>query len=155
VKRRFILQAIHPEYACPAFETMFETERLHELRALLGPDAPDDPDFEKHYWLEPADLVALAGRFGIQFDAEGREVLLYERGRLIDDCPYLPHTNYELPLLLEGRKKLARMYFEYPPNTHHPYEEPLRPLRCPGTSAQGSRSRAVRQADPSAQWPGL
>jgi len=33
---RFILQAYHPEYACPAFETMFRVERLEDLQQLLG-----------------------------------------------------------------------------------------------------------------------
>ncbi len=31
--------------------------------------------------------------------------------------PYLVHSGYELPLLIEGRKKLARMYGPYPPMT--------------------------------------
>lgn len=118
VKRRFILQAIHPEYACSEFETMFETEQLDELRALLGPDAEDDPDVEKYYWLEATDLAALAECFGILFDAGGREVVLHARRDLFNDCPYLPHTNFELPLMLDGRKKFARLYHEYPPSTH-------------------------------------
>jgi hypothetical protein len=42
------------------------------------------------------------------------------RWRLSGRTPYLPylsHTRYELPLLLEGRKKLARMSDAYPPMT--------------------------------------
>jgi hypothetical protein len=118
VKRRFILRAIHPEYACPAFETMFETERLDELRTLLGPDAADDPDLEKHYWLEPADLAALAQRFGVAFEGGGRDVALF-RWRGASKPPYLVHTGYELPLLLDGRKKLARFSDAYPPHQHY------------------------------------
>lgn len=59
-RHRFILQAYHPEYACPAFATMFTVERLGELQALLGPDAWSDPEIEMRYWLEPADLAAIS-----------------------------------------------------------------------------------------------
>jgi hypothetical protein len=34
-----------------------------------------------------------------------------------DKAPYLIHTGYELPLLLDGRKKLAFMSHYYPPAT--------------------------------------
>ncbi len=115
--KRFILQAYHPEYACPAFETMFTIERLEDLQALLGPDAQDDPEIEMHYWLEPADLAAIAHRFGIAFDAGDRNVCLC-RWRSRQEPPYLTHTGYELPLMLDGRKKLANIYFEYPPHRH-------------------------------------
>lgn len=115
--RRFILQAIHPDYACPAFETMFETDRLEELRALLGLDAADDEDFAKIYRLEPADIEALSQRIGVSFEAEGREVILIPY-RAAREIPYLIHTGYELPLMLDGRKKFARMTHEYPPDQH-------------------------------------
>jgi hypothetical protein len=115
--RRFILQAIHPDYACPAFETMFETDRPDELRALLGPDAEDDADFAKFYWLEPGDLTAIRNRFGVRFDASGWQTTLRKYTGL-RDVPYLVHTDYELPLMLDGRKKLARMSQEYPPHRH-------------------------------------
>jgi hypothetical protein len=114
---RFILQAYHPEYACPAFETMFTVERLEDLQTLLGPDARDDPEIEMGYWLEPADLATIAQRFGVAFDAGDRDVWLC-RWQSLREPPYLVHTGYELPLLLDGRKKLARMYFEHPPHRH-------------------------------------
>lgn len=115
--KRFILQAYHPEYACPAFETMFAVERLEDLRELLGSDAQDDPEIERGYWLEPADLAAIAQRFGVAFDAGDRDVCLC-RWQGLCELPYLAHTGYELLLMLDGSKKLANMYFEYPPHRH-------------------------------------
>ena len=115
--KRFILQAYHSEYACPAFETMFTVERLEDLQALLGPDARDDPEIEMGYWLEAADLAAIAQRFGVAFDAGDRDVCL-RRWQGLRELPYLAHTGYELLLMLDGRKKLANMYFEYPPHRH-------------------------------------
>ena len=59
-RNRFVLQAYHPEYACPAFATMFVVERLEELQALLGPDAQDDPQLDqKLYHLDAADIEAI------------------------------------------------------------------------------------------------
>lgn len=117
---RFILQAYHPKYACPAFETMFAVERLEDLQALLGPDAQRDPEIQMRYWLEPEDLATISQRFGVTFDAGDRDVL---RWHSIREPPYLVHTGYELPLLLDGRKKLARFHQEYPPHQHGWEEE--------------------------------
>jgi hypothetical protein len=120
---RFILQAIHPEYACPAFESMFTVEQLEELQALLGPDAEDDPQLDqKIYWLDRVDLAAISQRFGILFDANACEVNLTRYDKREEEIPYLTHTRYELPLMLEGSKKLARLCFEYPPHRHR-YED--------------------------------
>lgn len=116
-RHRFVLQAYHPEYACPAFETMFTVERLEELQALLGPDARRDPEIRLRYWLEPADLAALSQRFGVTFDSGDRDVALL-RWLSTREPPYLVHTGYELPLMLDGRKKLARFHHEYPPHDH-------------------------------------
>jgi hypothetical protein len=114
---RFILQAYDPEYACPAFEAMFTVEQLEELQVLLGPDARSDPKIQRLYWLQPADLAALSQRFGVTFEAGGRDVALLRR-HSTREPPYLVHTGYELPLLLDGRKKLARFHHEYPPHQH-------------------------------------
>src|SRR5262245_58018688 len=115
----FILRARDPEYGHPAFETMFVVERPQELRAVLGIDAERDPDFERLYWLEPAEVAAVTRQFGVTFDAEGRETCLYKWTGSRDDVPYLIHTGFELVLMLEGRKQFARMGGEYyPPDRH-------------------------------------
>jgi hypothetical protein len=117
-RHRIILQAYHPEYACPAFETMFTVDRLDDLQALLGPDAESDPDIQMLYWLEPADLAAISQRFGVLFETNGKDVALRRLTALNEETPYLVHTGYELPLMLDGRKKLARFHHEYPPHQH-------------------------------------
>ena len=73
------------------------------------------------YWLEPADLAAISQRFGVRSMLAIATCAL-PAGKAARDCPYLAHTGYELPLMLDGRKKLAHMYFEYPPH-RHPYED--------------------------------
>ena len=120
--RRFILQALDPDYGHAAFETMFAVERPEELRALLGAAAEDDPDLEMFYTLDPADVAAINRHFDLAFDSEGRQATLHKWTRS-REIPYLVHTNYELVLMVEGRKKFARMGGEYyPPARHHDEE---------------------------------
>jgi hypothetical protein len=111
--RRFILQAFDPEYGHPAFETMFIVERPEELRTLLGETADEDPDLAMVYPLDPADVAAINRHFGLSFDPEGRKTSLYNWTGS-SEIPYLVHTGYELVLMLDGRKKFARMSTEYP-----------------------------------------
>jgi hypothetical protein len=116
---RFILQAIDDEFGHPAFETMLAVERPDELRAILGIDAKDDPDFEAFYWLEPHEVAALNRHFGLGFVPEGRATTL-SRWTHQRASPYLVHTGYELVLMVDGRKPFARMGRElYPPYRHY------------------------------------
>src|SRR5262249_39646812 len=117
--QRFILQAIHPDLGCPAFEAMFIVDRLEDLRELLGGAAGDDPELQAHYCLEPAELAAIASRFDVPFDPAGREACLCRWTWRRDNVPYLVHTGFELPLMLDGHKPFARMGTDsYPPHKH-------------------------------------
>src|SRR5258708_5342974 len=115
--RRFILQALDPDYGSPAFEALFVVERLEDLRELLGDAAAGDPDLEMWYRLEPDEVAAISRRFDVPFNPEGRETSLYHWTRF-REIPYLTHTGYELALMLDGRKQFARMGGEYPPLRH-------------------------------------
>jgi hypothetical protein len=114
--RRFVLQALDPDHGSPVLEAAFFVSEVEDLRALLA-DAGEDPALERGYFLDAAELAAINQRFGVAFDPGGREVLL-EPWHSIRDVPYLIHTGYELPLLLEGRKQLARFKEAYPPDQH-------------------------------------
>jgi|SRR5579859_5286153 len=118
--RRFVLQALDPDHGSPVLEALFSVNEVEDLRALLA-DARDDPALERGYFLDAVELAVINERFAIGFDPDGREVLL-QSWHSIRDIPYLIHTGYELPLLLEGRKQLARFSEAYPPN-HHWNEE--------------------------------
>ncbi len=115
--QRFFLQAIDPHYGCPVLEAMFIVSDLSELCALIGPGADSDPEVQATYSLEDEDLAALCERYGVAIASEGKEVQL-ERWHSNRSVPYLVHTNYELFLLLEGKKQFARMGCEYPPSQH-------------------------------------
>jgi hypothetical protein len=119
--RRFILQALDSDHGSPVLEALFFVTDHEDLRALLD-DAGDDPALELWYLLDAAELAAINKRFGIAFDPEGREVRLcpWDSTR---HTPYLIHTGYELPLLLEGRKQLAHFSEAYPPGLHFDEEK--------------------------------
>jgi hypothetical protein len=91
------------------------------LRAILGGVADGDPDLEWIYYLDDEELAAIVAKFNVSFDtaeldSKDPDICLF-RWRPRDQMPYLAHTRYELPLLLDGRKKLARMGNPYPPMT--------------------------------------
>lgn len=119
--RDFILSAFDRDQWCPVLQALFRVEKIGALRSQLGHDADDDPELERTYTLEAHELAAMVARFNIAFDpaqlsSKNLEIVLGRRRRL-SDTPYLVHTGYELPLLLDGRKKLARMSHPYPPMT--------------------------------------
>jgi hypothetical protein len=116
----FVLQALDPDHGSPVLETRFRVEEPEQLHTLLK-DTGDDGEFERSYILTASELGTINERFQTLFDPEGREVWLTP-WHTIRNIPYLVHSGYELPLLLEGRKQLARFHEVYPPD-HHFYEE--------------------------------
>lgn len=117
---RFILEAFDRDLWCPVAQTLFHATDIGTLREILG--APDgDPELRWRYHLDDEELAALAERFGVELDRALLEsaniVMSLHRWHRVFEAPYLIHTGYELPLLLDGRKKLARMSEVYPPMT--------------------------------------
>ena len=118
---RFILEAFDRQRWCPVLQAMLAVDDLEALRAILGAVADEDPELQWIYHLDDEELAAIVAEFSITFDTEqlqctDLDIRLFKLGRL-DQTPYLIHTGFELPLLLEGRKKLARMVEAYPPMT--------------------------------------
>ncbi len=115
----FILEAFDRDQWCPVLQALIHVSDLDALRAILGEAAGDDPELRHAYRLDDGDLAAVVAKFGVAFDPGQLESKNLEisvsRWRRLCDAPYLIHTGYELPLLLDGRKKLARMSHAYPP----------------------------------------
>jgi len=118
---RFILEAFDCDLWCPIAQTLFHVADIASLRAIVGADADEDPEVHRGYHLDVEELAALTARFGVALDPSLLEFntvhITLGRWHSIFEAPYLIHTGYELPLLLDGRKKLARMSWEYPPMT--------------------------------------
>jgi hypothetical protein len=117
----FILEAFDRDLWCPVLQARFAVDDIEALRGILGEAANEDVELEHSYQLDDDDLAAIVAKFRISFDPtqlEARELdINLFRWRRSFEAPYLIHSGYELPLMLEGRKKLARMYHPYPPAT--------------------------------------
>jgi hypothetical protein len=115
----FILEAFDRDLWCPVAQTRFHVGDISLLRSILGEEASPDPDLNWTYYPDDGQLAALSARFDVKFDRSGFSYIDFDialfRWHGSDDVPYLIHTGYELPLLLDGRKKLARMSHAYPP----------------------------------------
>lgn len=118
---RFVLEAFDCDLWCPVAHTLLHVSDIEPLRSILGATADSDPELRLGYLLDDEELAALTARFGIGPDPSLLEsadlVITLRRLHSVSKAPYLIHTRYELPLLLEGRKKLAKMYHDYPPMT--------------------------------------
>jgi hypothetical protein len=118
---QFILEAVDRERLCPVLQSIFKVTDLNALQAILGDEAADDPELLATYWLEADELNAINEQFHVGFQPEllglpTIDISLFKRSHHgVSSLPYLAHTGYELPLLLDGRKKLAKMSDGYPP----------------------------------------
>jgi hypothetical protein len=117
----FILEVFDCDLWCPVAQTLFHVSDIGPLRSILEEDPTQDPDLNYIYYLDDEQLAELIARFDVKFDrAEFNStqfVIALFRWHDVSKGPYLIHTGYELPLLLDGRKKLARMSHAYPPMT--------------------------------------
>src|ERR1700722_12122529 len=109
----FILEAFDRDLWCPVLQALVHVPDLDVLRAILGDAADNDPDLRDAHLLDPQQLATLVTRFAVAFDpgqldAGNIDISVYQWRRPFG-APYLAHSGYELPLLLDGRKKLACM----------------------------------------------
>lgn len=129
--RRFILRAADPETGCPVLEAKFIVTDLSMLRAALAGEADDDPDLEYLYDLDRDVLAAIIATFGVAFDPGDRPTTLHS-WHPIREVPYLVHTEFELALMLEGRKPLAVFSDAYPSEWFDDYVSRFDPFVAAG-----------------------
>ncbi|MCY1741641.1 hypothetical protein [Ensifer sp. SL37] len=100
----FKLSFLSPKTATPTHELRFDRDAAEIARAL---DLQNGV-FLDHacYRLDQDDLTLLASAVGLALPETGEEAEL-RRPHALDTVPYLVHTGYELPLMLEGRKPFA------------------------------------------------
>lgn len=118
----FILSAEDDDLACSVLQMRFTLHDPLKLVELIPDANSNDPEiWNRSYDLNETTWRKIVTAFGIAFDTSGlidREFsVCVWRLRSPSDIPYLIHTGYELLLLLNGQKKLARMGDSYPPMT--------------------------------------
>src|SRR5262249_28296764 len=116
---RFILEAFDRTLLCPIAQASLEIVDIDKLRSILSAD--DDPKLEKGYCLDDKKITAIVSAFDTfdprQIADADLEISIFRWLPPLFEVPYLVHTGYELPLLLDGRKKLACMTHYCPPAT--------------------------------------
>lgn len=119
-QHHFIISVFDLQLWCPVLESRFAVDDILALRAIAGADVDTDPNFDWRYHIDIDDLQAIGQKFGMSLDLERLNLPESEiwLGRVQnspgEDIPYLIHTGFELPLMLEGRKKLARFLNIHP-----------------------------------------
>jgi hypothetical protein len=115
----FILSVFDLNLWCTVLECRFVVDDVAALGAIINADLATDPDFNGIYTIDADELHAINQRFGTDFQPEATCLAAFEIGlerqhrRIgqgsLREVPYLVHTNFELPLMIDGRKKLARL----------------------------------------------
>ena len=117
----FVISAEDYDLACSVLQARFIPTHPNSLFALIPDAQVDDPHrASRVYPLDDRTWRRIVSTFNVPFDAsslEGRniEVCLWQATRH-SAIPYLVHGGFELVLLLDGSKKLARMVGLYPPD---------------------------------------
>ncbi|TCR04253.1 hypothetical protein [Neorhizobium sp. JUb45] len=100
---RFILKFLSPETGCSAHELCFEAAPS-VIANIMGMTVDEVMGYA-HY-PDDRELTAISAAIGVSLPRWPHDVEL-TRPHLIDTAPYLVHTNFELPLMLDGRKPFA------------------------------------------------
>lgn len=101
---RFVLRFLSPTDGCSAHEMAFEAE-ISSVALMVGVETADLV-IGTSFYLEENDISALSTAIDLPMPDRNGEVLLAREPREVGP-PYLVHTNFELPLMLDGRKPFA------------------------------------------------
>ncbi|ACA15291.1 hypothetical protein M446_0732 [Methylobacterium sp. 4-46] len=111
--RKFVLQALDPATGSPRVEALLRIRDLEALRAALGLADGEDPDLRAVHEVAPDALDRLGALSDPPFAPDPVFTQL-DPWHGLREVPYLVHTGFELPLMLEGRKPLAVFSDLYP-----------------------------------------
>ena len=99
---------------------------MDRLRSVLAPDSHDDPNLERTYYGLSEQEIRQIGQLCHPPIVPPTIYTGLSRPDLeSDSVPYLIHTNFELPLMLEGRKPLAVFSDGYPSDWFDEYLAPF------------------------------
>ncbi|ANT51148.1 hypothetical protein [Mesorhizobium amorphae] len=109
--RYFVLQQIDPTTGSPVVEARVHIPDLEKIRTVLECD--NDTPLSGSWKLDAGDLQRLGAICNPPCEPDPRFNRIVP-WHAIREVPYLIHTNFELPLMLDGRKPLAVFYDAYP-----------------------------------------
>jgi hypothetical protein len=104
----FVLQGFDAVTKTVCAECRVQIDDLDQLTAILAPESASDPDLSGLYSGLSRSEMQMIG--ALCTPAIVPDAILTGIGRphpVLGSAPYLIHTNFELPLMLDGRKPLA------------------------------------------------
>lgn len=114
-------------------ECRVRIDDLDQLTAILAPESAPDPGLEGQYvGLSQCEMQKIGA---LCIPPIVPDAILTGLGRphlAFDAIPYLIHTNFELPLMLDGRKPLAVFGDVYPSDWFDDLLEPFEPYVASG-----------------------
>lgn len=111
----FVFQGFDPITGTVSVEWLVKIADVDALREVLALDSDDDPDTKCFYQYLSDDERRRIGRLCVPPtvpEAVYTGIVRHDRWRA--NIPYMVHTNFELPLMLEGRKPFAILSDCYP-----------------------------------------
>ncbi|PWW01982.1 hypothetical protein DFR52_102647 [Hoeflea marina] len=106
---------------------------LDQLRAILAPESATDPNLKGLYvGLSEIDMQQIGALCIPPIVPDAILTGISRPSFALEAIPYLIHTNFELPLMLEGRKPLAAFRDGYPSDWFDELLEPFEPFVATG-----------------------
>lgn len=131
--QEFVLQGFDPVTATVCVEWRIRIADLDALRDVLAVDSDGDPELRCFYYYLSAEEVRRIGELCVPpvvLDAIYTGITRFDP--IFADVPYMVHTNFELPLMLEGRKPFAILSDGYPSEWFDEHLAPFEPFVASG-----------------------
>jgi len=111
----FVLQGLDPVTETVWVEWRVRIVDIERLKDILGAHCAGDHDLKGTYYdISPRDMRRIGRICQPPVVPDSLYTAIRRRHSGFDDIPYMVHTNFELPLMLDGRKPLAVFSDGYP-----------------------------------------
>ena len=111
----FVLQGFDQVTETVCVEWRVRIADIERLKEILGPDCAEDHDLQGTYYdISLRDMRRIGRICQPPVIPDSLYTAIGRRHSGFDDLPYMVHTNFELPLMLDGRKPLAVFSDGYP-----------------------------------------
>jgi hypothetical protein len=126
---KFVLQGFDAVTETVCVEWRVSIGDLNALREILAPDSDGDPELKMRIYhnLSKRDMRRI-GRLCRPPVEPDTIYTAISRPFIFANVPYMVHTNFELPLMLDGRKPLAVFGDGYPSDWFDDYLAPFEPF---------------------------
>lgn len=129
----FVFQAFDQITQTVCAEWRVQIDDQDQLRSILAPESEDDPALEYRYdGLSRTDICRIGKLCLPPIVPDSIFTAICRPFLASDGTPYLIHTNFELPLMLEGRKPLAVFGDGYPSEWFDEFLAPFEPFVASG-----------------------